>query len=196
MNSTVNKIAAVAIALVAAVPAFAGTQVVAGNGVTLTEAAQAKFNRDTRPDDRHPIVVPGQASGDYGQLAAVAGLTAEEAQGMSLNEIYVAKINREARGDDKQAVKGGQVTMGTRSSPSPALQRAADRRGRALAGGSGRDEPDRDRRRQVRARHRHRRQVSPVGLPGLPDPLTPAAPRGRGLVFEGCLAPAQAVRRH
>ena len=115
MNSTVNKIAAVAIALVAAVPAFAGTQVVAGNGVTLTEAAQAKFNRDTRPDDRHPIVVPGQASGNYGQLAAVAGLTAEEAQGLSLNEIYVAKINREARGDDKQAVKGGQVTMGTRS---------------------------------------------------------------------------------
>ena len=116
MNSKLNRIAAVAIALVAAVPAFAGTtQVVAGNGVTLTEAAQAKFNRDTRPDDRHPIVVPGQASGNYGQLAAVAGLTAEEAQGMSLNEIYVAKINREARGDDKQAVKGGQVTMGTRS---------------------------------------------------------------------------------
>ena len=115
MNSTVNKIAAVAIALAAAVPAFAGTQVVAGNGVTLTEAAQAKFNRDTRPDDRHPIVVPGQASGNYGQLAAAAGLTAEEAQGLSLNEIYVAKINREARGDDKQAVKGGQVTMGTRS---------------------------------------------------------------------------------
>ena len=45
----------------------------------------------------------------------MAGLTADEAQGMSLNEIYVAKINREARGDDKQAVKGGQVTMGTRS---------------------------------------------------------------------------------
>ena len=120
MNSKLNTIAAVAIALVAAAPAFAGTQVVAGNGVTLTEAAQAKFNRDTRPDDRHPIVVPGQASGNYGQLAAVAGLTAEEAQGMSLNEIYVAKINREARGDDKQAVKGGQVTMGTRTSPSTA----------------------------------------------------------------------------
>ena len=115
MNSTVNKIAAVAIALVAAVPAFAGTQVVAGNGVTLTEAAAIKFNRDTRSDDHQTVsVVPG-ASGDTSQLAAAAGLTAEEAQGLSLNEIYVAKINREARGDDKQAVKGGQVTMGTRS---------------------------------------------------------------------------------
>ncbi len=115
MNSKLNTIAAVAVALAAAVPAYAGTQVVAGNGVSLTEAAQAKFNRDTRPDDRHVIVVPGQPSGSYGQLAANAGLTGAEAQGMSLSDIYVAKINREARGDDKQAVRGGQVTMGTRS---------------------------------------------------------------------------------
>ncbi len=55
MNSKLNTIAAVAIALVAAVPAFAGTQVVAGNGVTLTEAAAIKFNRDTRSDDRQTV---------------------------------------------------------------------------------------------------------------------------------------------
>ena len=117
MNSKINMIAAVAVAFSAAVPAFAGTQVVAGNGLTLTEAAQAKFNRDTRPDDRHVIVERGPASGNYEHLAAAAGLSADEARGMTLNEVFVAKINREARGDDRQAVRGGQVTMGTRSAP-------------------------------------------------------------------------------
>jgi hypothetical protein len=97
------------------VPAHADTRVVAGNGLTLTEAAQVKFNRDTRPDDRHVAVTPGQPSGAYGRLAASFGMTAEEAEGMSLAEVFVAKINHGASGTDQQLVKGDGVVMGTRS---------------------------------------------------------------------------------
>ena len=113
-----NTIAAAAIAF-AAVPAFADQ--LAGNagltpaeaqGLSLTEIAQAKFNRDTRGDDRHPVVVIPGSGGDYTQLAAVAGVSAD---GLTLDQIFVAKINREARGDEQQAVKGGNVVMGSRS---------------------------------------------------------------------------------
>ena len=113
-----NSIAAVAIAF-AAVPAFADQ--LAGNagltpaeaqGLSLTEIAQAKFNRDTRGDDRHPVVVIPGSGGDYTQLAAVAGVSAD---GLTLDQIFVAKINREARGDDKQRATGGAAAMSTRS---------------------------------------------------------------------------------
>jgi hypothetical protein len=107
----VNSIAAAAIAIAAAAPAFAGTQVVAGNGLTLTQAAAIKFNADTRQDDRQTVaVVPGKG-GDTSQLAAVAGVSAN----LPLDQIFIAKINREARGDEKQAMKGGVATMSTRS---------------------------------------------------------------------------------
>jgi hypothetical protein len=107
----VNSIAATAIAFAAAAPAFAGTQVVAGNGLTLTHAAAMKFNADTRQDDRQTVsVIPGEG-GNFSQLAAVAGVSAD----LPLDQIFVAKINREARGDEKQAMKGGVATMSTRS---------------------------------------------------------------------------------
>ncbi len=103
-----NIIAAAAVAFAAA-PAFAdqlaanaGLSPAEAQGLSLNEIAQAKFNRDTRGDDRHPIVVPG-SGGNVTQLAAVAGVSPD---GKSLNEIFVAKINREARGDEQQAVKG------------------------------------------------------------------------------------------
>ncbi len=103
MKYYVNALAAAAVALTAAAPVFADTtQVVAQPGVSLTEAAQAKFNRDTRTDDRQFIVHPGQ--------------TAAEAAISPLNVAFVAKINKESRGDEQQAVKdGGQVTMASRS---------------------------------------------------------------------------------
>ena len=122
MKYYVNTIAAVAVAVAAAAPAFASSQLAASAGISpavaqglsLTEIAQAKFNRDTRPGgparDRGP-----RLDGNYAQLAASAGISAAGGQGMSLNEIYVAKINREGRGDEQQAVKGGDVTMTTRS---------------------------------------------------------------------------------
>jgi hypothetical protein len=112
-----NIIAAAAVAFAAA-PAFAG-QLAANaglspaeaQGLSLTEIAQAKFNRDTRGDDRHPVVVVPGSGGDSTQLAAIAGVSPDQ----SLNQIFVAKINREARGDEQQAVKGGDVTMTSRS---------------------------------------------------------------------------------
>ena len=122
MKYYLKTIAAVAVAVAAAAPAFADSQLAANaglspveaQGLSLTEIAQLKFNRDTRQDDRHPIVVPG-SGGDYAQLAASAGISADEAKGMSLGEIYVAKINRESRGDEQQVVKASDVTMTSRS---------------------------------------------------------------------------------
>jgi hypothetical protein len=115
-----NIIAATAVVFASA-PAFAdqlaanaGLSPAAAQGLSLTEIAQAKFNRDTRGDDRHVFVVPGHAGG-YDQLAASAGLSPVEASGMTLGEIYVAKINRDARGDEQQAVKGGGAVMASRS---------------------------------------------------------------------------------
>ena len=105
-----------AVAFAAAVPAYAGsTQVVAGNGYTLTQAAAIKFNADTRQDDRQTVAVVAGKGGNTSQIAAVAGLSAYEAATMSLDQIAVAKFNREARGDDKQPAPGGAATMSSRS---------------------------------------------------------------------------------
>jgi hypothetical protein len=101
MKTYLNTVAAAAIALAAVAPAFAGTQVVAGNGLTLTEAAQAKFNRDSSDDNQQWIVNPGQS--------------AAEAAATPLNAAFVAKINAESRGDEQQLVKGSGVTMTSRS---------------------------------------------------------------------------------
>lgn len=121
MNVYVKSIAA-AVALAVAAPAFAdqlaanaGLSPAEAQGLSLTAVAQAKFNRDTRGDDRHDIVIPVAPSGDYDQLAAVAGVPSAEAGGLSLAEIFVAKINRESRGDDQQLAKSGSVTMASRS---------------------------------------------------------------------------------
>lgn len=119
-----NAVVAAAIAFGAA-PAFAdqlaanaGLSPAEAAGLSLTEIAQAKFNRDTRGDDRHVFVVPG-TGGNHDQLAAVAGLSPAEASRMTLAEIYVAKINREARGDERQAAGSGTAIMGSRSLGGP-----------------------------------------------------------------------------
>ena len=122
MKYYVNTIAAVAVAVAAAAPAFASSQLAASAGISpevaqglsLTEIAQAKFNRESSQQDRHEIVVPG-SNGNVAQLAASAGLSASEASGMSINEIFVAKINREGGRDVQQVVKGGDVTVTSRS---------------------------------------------------------------------------------
>ncbi len=65
----VNSIAAAAIVFAAAVPAFAGTtQVVAGNGLGLTQATAVKFNKDTRQDDRQTMAVAGDGQRNAGIL--------------------------------------------------------------------------------------------------------------------------------
>lgn len=107
--------AAVLSTLGLAVPALADSQVVAGNGLTLTEAAQAKFNRDSAPGDAHVTVVPVTPSGDYGRLAASFGMTPEEAQRLDLAQIFVAKVNHGAAANEQMLMKGASVTLSTRS---------------------------------------------------------------------------------
>jgi hypothetical protein len=114
MKSYLNTLIAAVVVAVGA-PALADTQVQASPGVTLTEAAQAKFNRDTRQDDRHVKPVAG-SSEPARQFYAAAGLTVGEGRSMSLDQVHVAKINREGDRDDQQLASGGiAATMGTRA---------------------------------------------------------------------------------
>ena len=113
MKSYLNILAAAAFVAVGA-PALADTQVQASSGVSLTEAAQAKFNRDTRGDDRHVKPIPG-SSEPSSQLYAASGLTVAEGRAMILDQVFVAKINRESRGDDQQLVVDESVAMASRA---------------------------------------------------------------------------------
>lgn len=110
-----------ALLVLASAPAFAdqlsasaGLDPAEAAGMSLTEIAQAKFNRDTRGDDRQAFVVPGQG-GDHTRLAVAAGLPTDAAETMTLAQIFVAKVNREARGDDRQADAVARATMSSRS---------------------------------------------------------------------------------
>lgn len=131
MKYFVKTIAAAAVALSAA-PAFAG-QLAANaglsaseaQGLTLTQIAQIKFNRESDTDDRQAVIIVPGRSASYDQLAASAGLSGEEAAGMTLDEIFVAKVNKESDTDDQQLVSGGSVTMASRSAYSPNAQFAA-----------------------------------------------------------------------
>jgi hypothetical protein len=107
------KIVTAAIALVVTVgPAFAGSQLVASaglteeqaQGMTLTEIAQHKFNRDASSADRwDPAIEPGDA-GFPSHLATSAGIAPAQATGMSLTEIAAVKFNNDSRPDDAQVV--------------------------------------------------------------------------------------------
>jgi hypothetical protein len=114
MKSYINALAAAALVAIAA-PAFAG-QIKASPGVTLTEAAQAKFNHDTGDgDDRHVKPIPGSSEPSR-QFYASAGLTIGEGRSLSIDQVHVAKINREARTDEQQRlVVGEPVAMATRA---------------------------------------------------------------------------------
>ena len=113
MKSHISIVLSAALLAVAA-PAFAG-QIQASPGVTLTEAAQAKFNKETRGDDRHVKPVAGTARPSR-QLYASAGLSQAEGDSMTLEQVFVAKINRESRGDDEQRLAAAEtVSMGSRA---------------------------------------------------------------------------------
>jgi len=123
MKTRITSLAAAALALALAAPAVADSgQLAASAGLspteasalTLTEIAQAKFNNDTRGDDRQVVVRHQAASAEArANLAENAGLPAE-AQGLSLTEIAAAKFNRESGGDDQQHIERGNVTVATR----------------------------------------------------------------------------------
>jgi hypothetical protein len=112
MKHYINSLAAATIALSVAAPAFANAQLIAAAGLTpaeaaglsLTEIAQAKFNRDSRGQDAQQIV---------------SGLSPAEAGASALNDAYVAKIFSEGGRDRVQgAVRGKGVTVASRSAVS------------------------------------------------------------------------------
>lgn len=83
----------------------AGLTPAEAEGLSLTEIAAAKFNRDTRRDDaqvaspaRQPVMVDPAR---HAQLIATTGLSPEEARGMTLNELSLAKHNSGAGRDEK-----------------------------------------------------------------------------------------------
>jgi len=98
-----------AAAMVAGSPALAD-MIAASPGVTLTEAAQAKFNHDTGgSDDRYVQPVPG-SSGIPAPLASAAGYTPEEAQGATLEQVAAAKFDREGNSQGALPNRGAETS--------------------------------------------------------------------------------------
>jgi hypothetical protein len=88
MRSYISLLAA---AMLAGTPALAD-MIAASPDTTLTEAAQAKFNRDTRGDDQVVKPLPG-SSGIPAPLYSAAGVMPEE--GWTLQQVAVAKFANE-----------------------------------------------------------------------------------------------------
>jgi hypothetical protein len=116
-----------AIALGIAAPAFADSQLAASAGLTdeeaagmtLTEIAQYKFNRDVSVSDHAaPSIPPTNGSADPAYLARSADI--DEADGMTLTEIAAVKFNNDTRADDRQSVMhASRVTITSRSVGDP-----------------------------------------------------------------------------
>lgn len=99
---------ALAAALLAASPALAG-MIAASPDATLTEAAQVKFNRDTRPDDRQYMPVAGN-SGIPAPLYSSAGLSAGD--GWTLEQVAAAKFDRDGQDQGALADRSVESTVG------------------------------------------------------------------------------------
>jgi hypothetical protein len=94
--------------MVAASPALAD-MITASPGVTLTEAAQAKFNNDTRGDDQYVKPIPG-SSGIPAPLYSAAGYTPDAARGATLSQVAAAKFDRDGNGQGALATRGSQTS--------------------------------------------------------------------------------------
>ena len=97
-----------AAAAVAASPALAD-MIAASPGVTLTQAAQAKFNNDTRPGDRQITPVAGN-SGIPSSLYASAGVSAGD--GWTLRQVAAAKFDRDGQDQGALINRSGESTAG------------------------------------------------------------------------------------
>lgn len=95
-------------ALLAASPALAD-MIAASPGVTLTQSAQAKFNRDTRPDDRHVTPVPGN-SGIPATLYSSAGMSADD--GWTLEQVAAGKFDHDGHGQGMLTKRSVESTAG------------------------------------------------------------------------------------
>jgi hypothetical protein len=101
-------LSALAAALLAASPALAD-MIAASPGVTLTEAAQAKFNNESRSGDRHVTPVPGN-SGIPAPLYSSAGMSPDE--GWTLEQVAAAKFERDGNGQGGLGNRSVEQTAG------------------------------------------------------------------------------------
>ena len=116
-------------ALGIAAPAFADSQLAASAGLTteqaagmtLTEIAQVKFNREAADADRSlASIPPTDGSADPSKLAASAGIAPDAHPGMTLTEIAAVKFNNDTRPDDRQSVAHSSgVVVASRSVADP-----------------------------------------------------------------------------
>jgi hypothetical protein len=127
MSVMKSCVSLLAVAMLAGSPALAD-MVAASPGVTLTEAAQAKFNADTRGDDQYVKPVPG-SSGIPAPLYSAAGVTPEQGQGWTLQQVAAAKFSSEGYSQ-------GRLTSRS-SAPSASLAYGQDRDYSALASAAG-----------------------------------------------------------
>ena len=127
MNYYVKTIAAAALALAAA-PAFAdqlaanaGLSAAEAQGLTLSQIAQVKFNREAADADRSlASIPPTDGSADPSKLAASAGIAPDAHPGMTLTEIAAVKFNNDTRPDDRQSVAHSSgVVVASRSVSDP-----------------------------------------------------------------------------
>lgn len=95
-------------ALLVASPALAD-MIAASPGVTLTQAAQVKFNRDSRPGDRQVTPVPG-TSGIPAPLYTSAGLSAGD--GWTLEQVAAAKFDRDGHDQGALTDRSVESTVG------------------------------------------------------------------------------------
>ena len=111
--------------------AGAGVSVAEAQGMTLSELAALKFNRDTRSDDRQAVAhdaTPVKVdAGRHAQLIAAAGLTPAEAEGMTLAELAANKHNAGADPNERFVVvmsSRGPVRIGSQLAAAAGLEGA------------------------------------------------------------------------
>lgn len=126
MRSFLTTVAAAAVAAALAGPSLASDQasdqLAANAGLTaaqagtlsLTDVAQAKFNRDTENAQTsvaaHPATAAARAT-----LAANAHIPAATADGLTLSQIAAAKFSRESDDAGQSPAEVGAVALSTRS---------------------------------------------------------------------------------
>lgn len=99
--------------------------------MSLTELAAAKFNRDTRGDDRQTVTAAGTVMVDparHAQLIAQSGITPDEAKGMTLTELAAGKFNAGSDADNRQVIivsTRGPVRVGSQLASSAGLDPVA-----------------------------------------------------------------------